>query len=374
MARSRLSFGIGAVSDLHRWLPSAGEVVLLVTGHHSYAGSGAAEVIGPLLAMHRVRHFRVASRDPTIEEVEEAVSTYRGRNPGLIVAVGGGTVIDTAKLMALALGSGWAPAALLDEDTRHLPAIELVAVPTTAGSGAERTHFAVVYAGGTKHSVAAESIRPVAALVDPTLTHSMSSQLTASSGFDAFAHAMESLWSINSTPESRALSEEALGLVWDHLARAVTRPEPDVRRQMALGSTQAGAAIDITRSTAPHALAYHLTSRHGLAHGHAVSLTLGAFLEYNAGVTDDDVVDPRGAEAVGGAVETICDVLEVSDAAAGRVLVDQFARDLGLRVPETLASDASKEAWAGFVNAERMANNPRRVTDESLRRILMSVK
>jgi alcohol dehydrogenase len=373
VARSRLSFGVGAVADLHRWLPAAGEVVLLVTGGHSYIASGAVEAIGPLLSMHRVRRFRVASRDPSIEEIEEAVRTFRDPLPQLIVAVGGGAVIDTAKLLALAMGSGRPPADLLAGDNRDLPGIDLVAVPTTAGSGAERTHFAVVYSGDTKYSVAAESIRPVAALVDPTLTHSLSPAQTAASGFDAFAHAMESMWSVNSTSESRALSEEALGLVWDHLAHAATRPEPEVRRQMALGATQAGAAIDIARSTAPHALAYHLTARHGLAHGHAVSVTLGAFLEYNGGVTDFDVVHPRGAGEVREAIDSICSILDVPDATAGRVLVDQLAHDLGLRVPATL-DHAAREEWSRFVNAERMANNPRRVTDETLRPILASVK
>lgn len=369
---ARLVFGTGAASELRGWLPGPGESLLLVTGSHSYSASGAADLIEPLLQRHSVRRLRVLSRDPSIEEVAEAVKSI-GTPPKLVVAVGGGSVIDTAKLVSLALRSGIDPHDLLGYDTRRLPAVDLVAIPTTAGSGAERTHFAVVYSGGHKFSVAADSIRPVVALVDPRFTQSLPRHVTASSGFDALGHALESMWSVHSTPESLKHSRDALKLVWNNLARAVAAPTSDIRRKLALGATTAGAAIDIARSTGPHALAYYLSSTFGLAHGHAVSVTLGAFVEFNAGVTEDDLEDKRGVAAVESALSTIYSVLEVSDAAAARSMIDELAHDIGLEPPEVISAPTVRAEWAGRVNSERMANNPRRVTRQALDGLLAGI-
>lgn len=373
MSREELVFGTGAASELRRWLPPNGDALLLVSGDQSYESSGAAEVVGQMLSHHAVRHYRVRLPDPKLHVLTRAATSLRETLPALVVAVGGGSVIDTAKLLALSLGSGASLSDILREGTDDLHSIEIVAIPTTAGSGAERTHFAVLYDGTKKYSIASESIRPVAALVDPQFTHSLSASQTAASGFDALAHSIESMWSVNSTEESRALSKDALELVWEHLERAVLNPNAEARYQLALGATQAGAAIDIARTTAPHALAYHLTARHGLTHGHAVALTLGAFLEFNGAVSPADVADSRGVEAVLEAIDAVCAVLQVPDTNAGRSLLDEFARELGFHLPASFSDSVAREEWVEDVNAERMANNPRRVATDDLRRIVAAL-
>jgi alcohol dehydrogenase class IV len=134
--------------------------------------------------------------------------------------------------------------------------------------------------------------------VDPALTFSLSPRLTAITGLDAFAQAVESYWSVHSTAASRAYARRAIQLVLGSLSGAVHAPTPATRRAMSKAAHLAGRAINLTKTTAAHALSYPLTSYFGIPHGHAVALTLGQLLLYNSGVAADDVNDARGAAFV----------------------------------------------------------------------------
>src|SRR5207248_4789041 len=125
-----------------------------------------------------------------------------------------------------------------------------------------------------KYSVCHEFLLPDIAIVDPILTHKMSPRLTAITGMDALSQAIESYWSIHSTEESKGYAREAIRIIVDQLPKAVNEPTNDSRLAMARASHLAGKAINVTRTTAPHALSYALTSRFGVPHGQAVSLTL----------------------------------------------------------------------------------------------------
>src|SRR5262249_51347864 len=140
---------------------------------------------------------------------------------------------------------------------RGLP---LVAIPTTAGSGSEATPFAVLYVGHVKHSIAGPAMLPDVAIVDPSLTDSMSPALTAVTGMDAFSQAVESYWCIHSTERSKAYARRAIALVLEHLEVAVTAPREENRRAMSKAAHLAGRAIAITKTTGAHALSYPLTS------------------------------------------------------------------------------------------------------------------
>jgi alcohol dehydrogenase class IV len=293
-----------------------------------------------------------------------------------VIAVGGGSVLDMAKLVSglafsedpLAVIQGRAPIGQL--------AAPLIAVPTTSGSGSEATHFAVVYANGTKFSMADERLLPAWAVVDPALTDSLSPRNTAISGIDAFCQAVESSWSIHSSSASRAWAARAIALAVEHLPAAVNAPTPLTRRMMSKASHLAGRAINVTKTTAAHALSYPLTMRHGVPHGQAVCLTLGGLLVFNEQVTAEDVTDARGVGHVRRAIEDVSHLLggENARAAAGRI--DALIRSIGLstslealNVPCKAAVD---DAVAG-VNVDRLGNNPRRLRERDLRDLLESV-
>lgn len=236
--------------------------MMLVHGHGSYVSCGAKDLMDQVAQGIDTVEFDDFSANPKQEDAEAGVRLMVQFNPDMIVAVGGGSVLDMAKLI------------------RHYShsQIPLLAIPTTAGTGAESTQFAVCYIEGIKHSISDPSILPDMVLLYPPLTYGNSNYLTACTGFDALAQAIEAFWNVNATPESDALALRAIERIYPRL---VADPTPDDRKMLLLGANDAGRAINITRTTVPHALSYTLTSKYGYPHGHAVALTFPFFFKYN---------------------------------------------------------------------------------------------
>lgn len=231
-----------AATFLRQWLADKRSVVL-VTGRSSYAASGAEAVLSPHLAGKRVLHLTTVGENARAEDVEEK----RKRLPSQVdafIAVGGGTVIDTTKLLRNGFPNGVRVGA------------PFLAIPTTAGTGAEATRFAVYYDRGVKMSADDVRYLPTDAVLLPELTSTLSACQRAATEFDAYAQAVESLWAKGATEESRAYAQKALDLM-------------SAGQQM-LGSYWAGRAIDISRTTAAHAFSYYMTATYGIPHGHAV--------------------------------------------------------------------------------------------------------
>lgn len=355
------------------------ESILLVTGGRSYHLSGAAIALEPALAQRIVTHISDVQPNPTLEAVEAAVESYRLTTPDVVIAVGGGSVLDLAKA-SRALAHHPGPIRSVIEaggsDLQVQPDTPLIAIPTTAGSGSEATHFAVVYVDGTKHSVAHEVVRPTHSVIDPTLTASLPEHIVASTGLDALAQAIESFWSIRSTPVSTEYANEAMALAARNLKTAVIEPHDESRIAMSRAAHLAGKAIDITTTTAPHALSYTLTTRFGVPHGHAVGLTLGAVLEFNAGVEHSDCRDPRGPEYVRSQVDIVCSTLGADSPASARSAITGLMADIGLAPTLHAVGAGSSEAKgliARSVNTQRLTGNPREFTTASLHELVQSI-
>lgn len=363
---------LGALIDAER--PTR---VMLFTGGASYAASGAAHAVDAQLASVEVLHVANVTPNPTIEEIEAAIALYRSTPPDLVLAIGGGSVIDLAKsVRLLAVQDADARAIVVDEFAIETQPVPMVAVPTTSGTGSEATHFSVVYVDGRKHSLAHEWGRPTSAIVDPTLSYSMPPSVTAETGLDALAQAIESLWSVRSTDASVLDARTAMHLAVEHLHRAVHDPTPASRAAMSDASHRAGRAIDITTTTAPHALSYAFTSRYGVPHGHAVALTLGAVLEYNGGVTEADCNDPRGVDHVRTTVAEVAAALGADSAHGGRMAWERLVRSLGLQTDlASLGVDGETEriSIADAVDSERLSGNPREFSPEALRSLILAL-
>lgn len=236
--------------------------LMVVRGHGSYVSCGAKSLIDLVSQGLSIAEFDDFSSNPKQEDTEAGIQLMVQFNPEMIVAVGGGSVIDMAKLI---------------RQYSH-EQIPLLAIPTTAGTGAESTQFAVCYIDGIKHSISDSSILPDMVLLYPPFTYGNSNYLTACTGFDALAQAIEAFWNINATPESDNFALRAIERIYPRL---VADPTPDNRKMLLLGANDAGCAINITRTTVPHALSYTLTSKFGYPHGHAVALTFPFFFKYN---------------------------------------------------------------------------------------------
>lgn len=348
--------------------------VFLVTGRASYHASGAEDALSGLAEAVSVVHFSDFGVNPRLEEIERGLARARDAGCDLVVGIGGGSVLDVAKAVALCLPQSAAPVDLvLGNAEPESDALPIIAAPTTAGTGSESTHFAVVYIDERKHSLAHASMLPAVAVVDPTLSHSLPPAITAACGLDALCQAIEAMWSVHSTDESREYSRRAIRLVYANLPDAVHRPDPHVRAAMSEGAHLAGMAINIAKTTAAHALSYVITSKYHVAHGHAVALSLAPLIVHNGGVSDADVVDPRGTDFVRAAVSEVVALLGSRSAAEAADAFRRFVRDVGLpvRLGEVgIETAEARAALADTVNTQRLANNPRRLTADGLRALL----
>ncbi len=189
--------------------------VFLVVDEVAYVQSGAQQRLSALLNHYAVRTFAEFTPNPTLKQASVAAAQLSQEANEVVLAIGGGTAIDVAKLACCLVANqqdaaeGWSDllAGQPPVQPRKHP---LLAVPTTAGTGSEATHFAVLYAGNQKHSIAHPSLLPDAVVLDATLTKSLPRAVAVASGLDALAQAIESLWSNRSTNASMADAETAL--------------------------------------------------------------------------------------------------------------------------------------------------------------------
>ena len=352
--------------------------ILLVTGNRMYRASVAEQALEPVLSTREVTHLTCCHTNPRVEDVTALLEQIdHKKSYQAIIAVGGGSVIDTAKLMK----AFWGNPLSLDEylgceDHRDLlPApLPLIAMPSTAGSGSEATRFAVVYKNKEKYSVEHDALLPSFSVAIPSLLKSVPSHTAAASGMDALCQGIESYWSIHSTDESRQLAEEAIELAWNWIEKAVINHEPEALDHMAKASHLAGRAINITKTTAPHAVSYPMTSHFGVAHGHAVALLTARFLDFNQSVTEEDCLDNRGVDWVKTRLREISSKLGASETEEASDCLLAKMRNLGLAT--TLPAlgiktqdDVEIIIQNGFDPA-RVKNNPRAVSESALRKTM----
>ncbi len=286
--------------------------------------------------------------NPKYEHVQLALEKCPVQNYDMLVAVGGGSVIDFAKLYKY-YGKGEQP---------------LVAVPTTAGTGSEVTQFAIVYIEGEKHTVDADNIYPEYAIVDSQLLLQSPKHVKACTAMDAFCQAMESYWAVASTEESRACAKQSLALAHRYIKDFVNSEDVDAATHMALASNLAGKAIQISKTTAAHALCYKLTSDYGIAHGHAVALSMMDLFAANASVDENTCQDPRGVAYVHGVMADILQILQVPHAGDFKAYWQGVAQALGLEMSFKALGVNTKESIFATVNEQRLKNNPKNLKED----------
>jgi alcohol dehydrogenase class IV len=269
-----------------------------------HANPPVVVVTGPRLRGHVRGRAQVIARSARWPAVQALAGELRRLAPDSVVAMGGGSVMDATKVACALAASPDTPA--LDDLVTGTVSLRrecgLWAIPTTAGTGSEVTRWSSIWTeDGRKVSVEAPALYPDTAVLDPALTASMSPRLTAATGLDATAHAVESIWSGNHRPEADRHAIHALGLIAAHLPHAVSSPDPRHREGMTLAAVHAGLALSWCRSTAAHALSYPLTGILGIEHGLAVALMLLAVLEPTERLAPDRVSLAARALGVPGA-------------------------------------------------------------------------
>ena len=256
--------------------------IFILCGKKSFVTSGAENLFKKIIIDKEIKLFYKKSELPILEELIEIINGIKNFKPDLILAVGGGAVIDYAKI---------ANVVEVREDLADLIVnysypfkkkyTKLTVIPTTAGSGAEATSNAVIYVDGIKHSFESELLIPDNFFLIPEFLISAPKKIKASAGFDAIAQALESLVSKKSNEQSVEYASKSLRVSVNSFLSFVNNPNMKNATEMSIAANLAGKAISISKTTAPHAASYPFTSLFNISHGHAVSLFFERFFKFN---------------------------------------------------------------------------------------------
>jgi len=371
-------FGTGSIETLSKIISAhKTKNVFLVTGKKSYHLSGAENLLNKFLKDLEVFHFNEFSENPKLEDIENGIEQFKNSGSEIVIAVGGGSVIDIGKLINIFSAQSKDAINYIEGKANILnKGKTLIAVPSTSGAGSESTHFAVVYKDKAKYSVAHDYILPDISIIDPQLTFSLPPEITATSGIDALSQAIESYWCVNSNEESKNLSEEAIKLIFKNLDAAVNNPRIGNRVSMSKAANLAGKAINITKTTAPHAVSYSMTSYFAVPHGQAVSLTLAEFLVYNYEVTNNDLIDKRGVAYVRKSIDELIKFMACKTVYEAKEKITKLIADIGLKTKLSelsINSENDLKLIEENVNLERLQNNPRKISKDGLKIILRNI-
>jgi alcohol dehydrogenase len=290
----RVIFAPGALSQLADHVPYQRAVLVTTPG---FTRRGVVDRIRHYLGDRIIKVLDDVKPNPDLLDIDAQARPIRRLNPDCIIALGGGSSMDSAKALARLLTQPATTTLTAHfRDGKSLTcarAVPLIAIPTTAGTGAEVTPFGTVwdFENGKKYSVTGDDIYSAVAVLDPDLTISLPEEVTISSGLDAVSHALESTWNKNANPVTLGLSAKSLQLSLSALPRLKESPrDVGARTRMMQASLLAGLAISQTRTALAHSISYPLTATFGLPHGVACSFALPALLRFNLGADRDGLI------------------------------------------------------------------------------------
>ncbi len=306
--------------------------------------------------------------EPTYEQAQQLVDCFTESDAEMILAVGGGSVMDVAKLCSVAAGT--TVAALLDAPSLAKKTVFTVMVPTTAGTGAEATPNAIVAVPEKelKVGIVSNEMIPDVVILDEILLCHLPTHIAASTGIDALCHAVECYTSLKATPLSNMFALEAARLIFQNIEEACLDPEcRESVSAMQLGAFYAGMAIACSGTTAVHALSYPLGGKYHIPHGVANAMMLLPVMQYNLPECVEQfaaIYDAQGEH-------------ELTDSRAkAEWLVRRMAHLVEiLRIPTDLKkygvqpNDLESLVQAGMSVTRLLNNNRRKVTEEAARMI-----
>lgn len=360
------------ISDIPKIINSLNiNKLFLVCGHKSYDDNKELNSIIDSLKINHVR-FSEFTSNPKYEEVSMGVEYYNDNNCDGILAIGGGSAIDVAKCIKLFFK--------MDTNKNYLDQpkldtiIPLVAIPTTAGTGSEATHFAVIYYGGDKFSVAHSSILPDSVILDSNLLDSLSLYQKKSTLMDALCHSIESLWAVAATKESIEYSKTSISKILLNYKSYLNNPNEKINHEIMEASNLAGKAINITKTTAAHAMSYKLTSLFNIAHGHAVALCLPFVWEFMANelVNPNSKIEQSLKSDTKNKFKILNNLFLTSSSIDSINKLKKMLLEMELSAPQKI-DDNQIKTLVDSVNIERLKNNPLKLEKEDLTQIYSNI-
>lgn len=304
--------------------------------------------------------FDKFTSNPLYEQVVEGVKVFKENNCESIVAIGGGSTIDVAKCIKLF--------ASLDPNINYLKQdykennIKLTAIPTTAGTGSEATRFAVIYNEGKKQSVTHDSIIPSEVILEPSVLNTLPEYQRKVTMLDALCHSIESYWSINSNDMSKAYSKQAIKLILDNY-KAYLNKDISTYGFMQKAANLAGKAINITQTTAGHAMCYKLTSLYNIAHGQACAMCINKLYPFMIN-NIDKCIDSRGKEY-------LKKVFSELDSLINPKKFNDIYNEMDFKRVVYKSSDLN--TLVDSVNIQRLKNNPIELNKQDIENLYISI-
>ncbi len=366
--RTRIVFGVGKLATLGELASELGaRRVLLISdpgvleAGHTALGIEALEKAGI-----EVHCFTDVHENPTTDDVDAATKVARRHSPELLIGLGGGSAMDCAKGVNFLFSNGGAMSDYWGVGKALRPMLPMIAVPTTAGTGSEAQSFALISDAATKVKMACGDKKAACriALLDPQLTLTQPARVTALTGIDAIAHALETSVTKRRNPISLAFSREAWQLLAANFARVLDDPQDlEARSGMQLGACFAGLAIENSMLGATHALANPLTATYGIVHGEAIGIMLPHVIRFNAEEVGHWYRDLLNAGSQGNGLPPCTDAAGLADFVAGLVSKAELATcisDCGV------AEDHLAELAQGAASQWTATFNPRTVGEQEL--------
>jgi phosphonopyruvate decarboxylase len=348
LSETKTYMGINSIKNLSHIIKNEkAKKAIVFTGKKSF--KEVKNIFKKQINTLKCTYYNDFSNNPQEKEVKKALSQLNGTYD-IIIAIGGGSVIDFAKLFKFYAKIS----------------TSLIAIPTTIGTGTEATSFATFYINRIKQSAENNRLLPSYAIIDGQFVKSLPKYIKTCCALDAYCHAIESFWSVNSTSESIQYATKAIELLRDNIIYYINKPNIKNIENISLAANIAGKAINITKTTAAHALSYAITIKYGLPHGHAVVLSIGKLIDLNSKVTPQNCNDKRGYKFVVSQMQSLYKLLQTNNASEyfktlfNIICLENNLSKLGITDIDSITT---------CVNKSRLKNNPRTLSSQELKTI-----
>jgi len=363
--------GLGAAKEAGAYAKQHGKKALIVTDVNLEKIGLLAEVKTSLevAGVDYVIYDKVVM-EPIVEYVDDGLHVFREANADVVVAVGGGSPIDTGKAIAALSRNQGTISDFMGANKIAKPSAPLIAIPTTAGTGSEVTPFTIITNTKTdvKMLISSPHLIPVVALVDPQITLKMPKGITAATGLDALTHAIEAYVSLKAQPLTDTFALQAIRLISGNLRKAYSQPDDlEARSNMLIGALQAGLAFANSSVALVHGMARPIGAYFHIAHGISNAILLPTVIEFSV------LGNPRRYAEIAEAMGEQTKGLNTNMAAKKTVeAVKRLNADLQIPTLRGLKIDEAKfEAVIGKMATDAIAsgspgNNPRIATPEEI--------
>lgn len=352
---------VNGIANLPEILKEVGCKKLFLVIDSSYPFLNIKDTIETLQVEEKVK-FSDFTPNPLYEQVCNGIELLKSSHCDTILAVGGGSAIDVAKCIKLAVLAKEGNAAIIPPlVSQRLPIdgskIPFIAIPTTAGTGSESTHNAVMYYEGAKQTVTNDGVLPDYAVLEPSVLKTLPLYQKKCTMMDALCQGIESWWSVNSTEESYEYSRKTVELIMANWRKYIFENDDEAAVQIMLAANYGGRAINIAQTTAAHAMSYKITSMYKLPHGHAVAVCLPEIWDYMQG-NMDKCIDIRGAEYLTWIFGLIAKAMECDNPDEAIKKFSKMMIEMELGNPVAVNREEELDVLTKSVNPVRLKNSP----------------